>query len=304
MTSPPNNRPRVLCIGESMALVAPLSPSPLATADLLRLGVAGAESTVALYLVDLGIDAAWASRVGNDPLGARVINSIRDHGVDTSHVWVDPDAATGVYFKDPAGPTTSVYYYRHGSAASHMSIADLADIPFESIDLVHISGITAALSESCRALVEHVLSMSRTSKRQVSFDVNFRSALWTASTAAPQLAELSNQADLVLVGQDEAQTLWNTESPDAVRRVISQPDRLVVKDGARGATEFSGDTHTFVPAEKVDVVEVVGAGDAFAAGYVAASLQNLPATERLAQGHRLAARTLSSMSDYVPETRV
>lgn len=304
MAASADDRPRVLCIGESMALVAPVSPTPLVTADLLRLGVAGAESTVALYLVDLGIDAAWASRVGDDPLGLRVIDSIRRHGVDTSGVRVDPGAPTGVYFKDPDGAMTSVYYYRRGSAASRMSVDDLAELPFESVDLVHISGITAALSDSCLTLVEHVLSRPCTSRPTVSFDVNFRPSLWSAAHAAPLLADFANKADVAFVGQDEADTLWGTQSPAEVRRVLSNAGRLVVKDGARGATEFADDSATFVPAEKVDVVEVVGAGDAFAAGYIAGLIQGVQATERLAQGHRLAARTLSSMSDFVPGMRV
>lgn len=294
---------RVLCIGESMVLVAPAAPSPLADAELFRLDVAGAESTVALYLEDLGVRSAWVSRVGDDPLGARVVDVIAKRGVDVSAVRVDESSPTGVYFKDPGDGATTVHYYRAGSAASRMSPADLDDLPMGSAEVVHISGITAALSESCLELVRAVLSRSGSAVPLVSFDVNFRPALWSATVAAPILAELAGLADIAFVGQDEAATLWGARTPHAVREVLPTPGRVVVKDGAIGATEIADEGSTFAPAEAVEVVEPVGAGDAFAAGYLAGTLDGIGARRSLEQGHRIAARTLTSMSDYVPGLR-
>src|SRR5690606_15202610 len=103
------------------------------------------------------------------------------------------------------------------------------------------------------------------------------------------------------VGLDEAQTLWGTSTPDEVRALLHAPDRLVVKDSDVGATEYSPDGETFVPALKVEVLEAVGAGDAFAAGYLAATLDGLDAAGRLTSGHQRAALVLRSMSDYVAD---
>lgn len=293
--------PEVLCVGETMALVTPVVTAPLSEAELFRLDIGGAESTVALYLRELGHRTAWASRVGDDPLGRRTVRAIAGHGVDVRWVATDPAAPTGVYFKDPGPDGTRVHYYRSGSAASRMTSADLAALPLDRVRLLHLTGITPALSASCRELVETALAAPRTAGRLVSFDVNHRPGLWDAADAGPVLARLARLADIVLVGQDEAQALWGTATPRAVRKLIDGPERLVVKDGAVGATGFLGSSATFVPSPRVEVVEVVGAGDAFAAGYLSGVLRGLDAAECLGAGHRLAARALSSTVDFVPE---
>ncbi|KAA9148665.1 sugar kinase [Amycolatopsis acidicola] len=287
--------PEVLCIGETMVLVTPVVTEPLAEAELFRLEVGGAESTVALYMAERGHRTAWASRVGDDPLGRRILEKIAGHGVDTSWVRADPGAPTGVYFKDPAPEGTRVHYYRAGSAASRLSPDDLAALPMDA-SLVHLTGITPALSASCRALVEAALGRPGL----VSFDVNYRPGLWPVGEAAPVLAELARRADIVLVGQDEAETLWGATTPEAVREILPGPDRLVIKDGAIGATEYHGAKVTFVPAPAVDVVEPVGAGDAFASGYLSGVLRGQAATESLALGHELAGRALGGTGDFVP----
>lgn len=290
--------PEVLCVGETMVLVTPMVSTPLAEADLFRLDVGGAESTVALYLRELGHHTAWASRLGADPLGSRVLRTLADNGVDITWVRTDPTAPTGVYFKDPGTECTQVHYYRAGSAASRMSAADLSWMPLDRVDLVHLSGITPALSPPCRELVETAVSRPRTGL--VSFDVNYRPALWPVADAGPVLLRLACQADIVFIGQDEAAMLWDATTPEAVRKLIASPARLVVKDGAVGATEFSGDAGTFVATPAADVVEIVGAGDAFAAGYLSGVLRGQDSVDRLRGGHALAARALAGTGDFIP----
>jgi 2-dehydro-3-deoxygluconokinase len=283
-----------------MILVTPVDAVGLADARHCRLTVGGAESTVGLYLTELGHRVRWASRVGDDPLGRRLLAELRRYGLDTSLVRRDPQAPTGVYFKDPGPRQTTVHYYRAGSAASRMSAADAEAFLPPGTHLVHLSGITPALSDSCRQLVEALLTRARAHGTLVSFDVNHRPALWPAAEAAPVLLDLARRADLVFVGRDEAQALWGTAAPEQVRALVGGHNRLVVKDGATGATEFDGPRSCFVPADAVPVVEVVGAGDAFAAGVIAGLLDGAPPARRLRRGHALAARTLRSTSDYVP----
>jgi len=267
-----------------MALVTPDPPAPLELGGPMRLDVAGAESTVASYLAMLGARTAWASRVGDDPLGRLLLARIGSYGVDTSLVEVDPAAPTGVFFKDP-GAETTVYYYRAGSAASRLGPRLVPSLS----GLVHLSGITPALSPSCAALVDAVLDSDAT----VSFDVNYRPALWPVATAAPALARLAARADVVFVGLDEARTLWGVAGPADVRDLLPGPATIVVKDAAKGA--YCGDT--FVPALPVDVVEPVGAGDAFAAGYLYGMLEDLPEPARLRLGHLVAGAALRVTGD-------
>jgi 2-dehydro-3-deoxygluconokinase len=281
----------VVCVGESMALAAPDPPRPLRRARTLRLDVAGAESNVATYLAMLGASVAWVSRVGADPLGEMLLDRLGESGVDTRLVEVDPTAPTGVFFKDPGPDGTRVHYYRRGSAAACMGRQVWARVDAR---VAHLSGVTPALSGSCADLVAHGLDSKPAT---MSFDVNFRPALWSAQDAAPVLADLANRADLVFVGLDEAETLWNTRTPEQVRAKLPRPATLVVKDGAVGATSFTAEGTCFVPAPAVAVVEPVGAGDAFAAGYLFGVLRGLPERARLRLGHLVAGSALRAVGD-------
>jgi 2-dehydro-3-deoxygluconokinase len=278
----------VVCAGESMALVTPDPPAPLALGGPMRLDVAGAESTVACYLAMLGVRSAWASRVGADPLGQFLCERIASYGVDTTLVAVDPAAPTGVFFKDP-GERTTVYYYRTGSAASRLG----PDLLPSLSGLVHLSGITPALSSSCAELVEAVLASPLTT----SFDVNYRPGLWSVPDAAPVLLRLAGRAGVAFVGLDEARTLWGVDTAADVRALLPSPGVLVVKDGAVGAHSFGPDGHHFVAAPPVDVVEPVGAGDAYAAGYLYGLLRDRPEPDRLRLGHLVAGAALRVTGD-------
>ncbi|MFD3479042.1 sugar kinase [Streptomyces sp. NPDC058695] len=290
-----------VCLGETMAQVTPADGVGLEHSEELRLAVAGAESTVAQYLADLGHGAAWVSRVGDDPFGRRIVAAVASRGVDVTGVRHDISAPTGVYFKDPRPDGTRVHYYRAGSAASRMSAADADGIDLTGVRLLHLTGITPALSDTCAVLVAALLERAAGTKTLVSFDINHRPALWSSrGEAAEALLALARRADIVFVGRDEGETLWGTATAQDIRDHIAPRGTLVVKDGAVGATEFTDGTQEFVAAPAVDVVEAVGAGDAFAAGYLSGLLDGAAPRERLALGHRLAGRTLRSIEDYVP----
>jgi 2-dehydro-3-deoxygluconokinase len=292
----------MITLGETMALITPAHAEPLRAAREVRLLTGGAESNVAMHAAQLGVPTAWVSAVGDDALGVRVCDEVAGRGVDTRWVTVDPGAPTGVYFKDPGH---GVLYYRRGSAAARMSPASVADVPLEDAEVVHISGITPALSASCAALIDTVIDRVTAGPGIVAFDVNHRPALWAPGAAASALLPLARRADLVFVGLDEAECLWHTATADDVRALLPEPTTLVVKDGDVGATEYrraaGADHGTFVPAVPTDVVEAVGAGDAFAAGYLAALLQGADATARLQAGHQRAHLVLQSTSDFVAD---
>ncbi|HEY1175378.1 MAG TPA: sugar kinase [Phytomonospora sp.] len=296
--------PQILCVGETMALVTPTEPLRLADAEHFALAHGGAESNVAAHLTELGLPTAWISRLGADPLGDRVLGAIEAHGVDTRWVVRDP-APTGLYLKDPGPCGTRVFYYRAGSAASRMSAADIDAWPLDGARWLHLTGITPALSDSCAALVPALIARARAHGLGVSFDANYRPALWPVDRAGPALLDLARSADVVLVGLDEAQTLWGAETAEDVAASLTGPRHVVVKDGDVEAVEFtrddSGATEVHrVPARAVEVVEPVGAGDAFAAGFLAALLKGRAPADRLALGHSLAAWTLGSTGDHRP----
>jgi 2-dehydro-3-deoxygluconokinase len=288
----------VVCVGETMAALVPDPVGPLALASGLALAVAGAESNVAMYLADHGVPVRWVSAVGADPFGARVVAEVGARGVDVTAVRTDPDRPTGLLVKDPGPDGTRVHYYRRGSAASALGPGLLADPAVGDAALLHLTGITAALSPSCRRLLEDALD----GPVPVSFDVNHRPALWPDGTAAAVLRVLADRADVVFVGLDEAQALWGSavEGPADVRALLPGPPLLVVKDGSRAATAFHSAGHVTVPAPRVDVVEPVGAGDAFAAGFLAALHRGEPLARALRLAHLTAAAALRVPADHGP----
>lgn len=296
-----SGRHAVACIGETMVSFIPSAGAALDATASVDLDVAGAESNVAMYLADHGIDARWISRLGDDAFGRRVLDRVRGCGVDVSGVRIDSERPTGLLFKDPGtavGGGTGVTYRRQGSAASVMGPEMLELEAARAADVWHLTGITPALSDDCRALVEAALG----GRTVVSFDVNFRPAVWLGRDPGELLHRYAQAADIVFVGLDEAQALWGARLADAqdVRTLLPRPRLVVVKDGATAATVFCGDSRVVVPALRVDVVEPVGAGDAFAAGFLAGLLQGRSAEQCLRSGHLTAAAALSVTGDHGP----
>jgi 2-dehydro-3-deoxygluconokinase len=289
----------VLAIGETMAMVTPVAGGTLNGRSALVLHPGGAESNVAASLAQFGARTEWASAVGADALGDMILSEVASHGVGTSHVRRDAHAPTGVYFKDPKPDRTDVLYYRAGSAASAMGVNRLdAWIPLKP-RLVHVSGITPALSATCEALIEAVVVERVFGDAVVSFDVNHRPQLW-AEDAGPVLRKLAAHSDIVFVGRDEAERVWGTTDADSVRAMFPNVHHLVVKDGDIEAVSFTDGGRVAMPSRHVDVIDPVGAGDAFAAGWLMAHLRGETEPDKLALGHWTAAQVLRAAGDLAP----
>lgn len=298
-----------VCVGESMAVLTPARALPLDQADILRVGVGGAESNVAIGLAAHGVTTHWIGRVGEDGFGTRILDELQNHGVGISGVELDPVRNTGVYVKiaaQPSGPRTgssSVLYYRKGSAAAAMSPELLASPAAARLigdaQLIHLSGITPALSADCLDLCRAILTAPREG-RTISFDVNWRKSLWAGQDHSV-LRELANLADVVLVGSDEAEHAFGTSDEEEMRSLLPDPAVLVIKNDAISAITLNrSGVREEVPALSVDVVEPVGAGDAFAAGYLSGMLSGLDPKASLRRGHLSAACTLTVRGDRGP----
>ncbi|MBC3190055.1 sugar kinase [Pseudonocardia sp. C8] len=294
---------RVVCFGEALALVggADRIDDPAAAA-----GAAGAEVNVALDLAAAGVPVAWAGRVGDDPHGHLVVRTLAAAGVDTSGIELDPVRHTGRYAKSVTvgddGPRTRMHYRRAGSAASAAD-AGFARRPavrrlLASATWVHVGGITAAVSPSCVAALDALLSRPRPFR--VTFDVNWREQMWPDGDPAV-VAGLAARADVVLAGADEAVRVFGTDDPARLRVLLPGPDLVVVKDGADRAVAVHPDGSTTAqPALAVDVVEPVGAGDAFAAGLLGGLVRGEPVGRCLRRGHLGAAAVLVVPGDSAP----
>ncbi|MGO4586015.1 sugar kinase [Arthrobacter sp. 2RAF6] len=297
-----------VCVGETMAMLTPGKAVPLHQAAELHCGVGGAESNVAMGLAAMGLDSHWVGRVGRDGFGTRILDELSSHGVGISGVEVDSGRPTGLYVKVPAQESdpdggSSVLYYRQGSAASAMGLGTLASPAvarlLEKAALIHLSGITAALSADCLEMMEAILASPRQG-RTISFDVNWRAALWAGQDRSV-LRRLANLADIVLVGKDEAEHAFGTTDETELRRLMPDPAVVVIKNEAISAIALERDgTRSEVPALSVDVLEPVGAGDSFAAGYLSGVLFGLEQKASLRRGHVAAACTLTVHGDRGP----
>ncbi|WP_330232270.1 sugar kinase [Nocardia sp. NBC_00508] len=311
MTWPTSGRPRAVTVGEGLAVLV-ARPGPLEESDTFERTAGGAEANVATVLAQLGVDAAWLSRVGEDGFGRYLVGHLAAHGVNVAAVVTDQARPTAVYVKergsgsgkatDLAERASRMLYYRTGSAGSALSADDLAATAaaelLDRCDIVHFTGITTALSATATALTEAIIALPRHG-RLVSFDLNFRPALWTGRTeqAADVLARHVRGCDVVFLGADEAEEVFGTGDADELRALFPQPQQLIVKNNEHSVTGFAGAQRGEVPALALEVAERIGAGDAFAGGYLAALLHGRPLEQRLRFGHLCAAAALTGTGD-------
>ena len=291
----------VLAVGETMALLTTAEVGRLRHASSLTLGVAGAESNVAIGARRLGCPAAWVGRVGDDELGELVVSRIRAEGVDVGGVVRDPGAPTSLMFKERrTAELVRVTYYRRNGPGSRLEPDDIDPAQVAAAGVLHLTGITPALGPSARATVDHAVELARSAGVPVSFDLNYRSALWPPERAAAVCRELAGRADIVFAGDDEAELLGlEGDPPDLARGLAAlATGHAVVKLGERGAVAaVDGQVHVVEPV-RVRAVDPVGAGDAFVAGYLTQTLAGRPVPERLATAAACGAFAVTVPGDW------
>lgn len=269
--------PQVVTIGETMVMFSPESNGPLRYVHNFQKRMAGAESNVAIGLCRLGHSCGWISKVGEDEFGHYLIREIRGEGVDTSEVKVDPVAPTGIMFKEiQEGRETRVYYYRKGSAAGFMNPEDLNESYIRDAKILHITGITPALSESCLKMLERAVTIAKQNKVMVSLDPNIRLKLWSKGKAAEVLKELFSHVDILLPGLDEAEMLLGTQDPhEIIDTFLNYGIKIIaLKMGALGTWVADRNERIKVDIFPVkNIIDPIGAGDAFAAGFLSGILE-------------------------------
>jgi 2-dehydro-3-deoxygluconokinase len=274
----------VVTLGETMGLFRATSIGPLTHVSDFALGIGGAESNVAIALSRLGTPVRWIGRVGADPIGNRILRELRAEGITVSEI-VDATAPTGIMIKEQRTPdATRVQYYRAASAGSRLNSDDLATADIEHAALLHVTGITPALSESAHGAVLAAIAVAHEAGVPISFDINHRESLWT-DDPAPVYRDLASRADIVFAGEDEARILFpDAVSPIELASAIARlgPDQVIIKLGAAGCVAVIDGQAYEQAAIPIRAIDTVGAGDAFVAGYLAELLAGLPVASRLA----------------------
>lgn len=298
----------VLTFGEAMLRLSPPRGVPLTRATSLDLHVAGAEANVAVALSSLGRSVSWISRLPDNDLGRRVARDLTAAGVDVSHVRWEDSGRLGTYFVElGAGPKgVSVIYDRQDSTAAAISAHDLPTRAMAGARLIHLTGITPALSRSCREATEAAASAARDSETLLSVDINFRAKLWAAGDARKCLERVVAGADLIVCTAEDARDVFGIEG-DPVEVAASLADGFgsaytVVTNGAEGAVCWHDADAIRVEATPTDIVDRLGAGDAFTAGVIDGLLDG-DVSEGLRRGSVLAAIALATRGDQVTVTR-
>lgn len=292
----------VLSFGETMAMFVAEQTGDLADVIRFHKRIAGADNNVAIGLSRLGFNVAWLSRVGDDSLGRFIVAALQREGLDCSHVGVDPQHPTGFQFKSlqDDGRDPCVEYFRRGSAASHMGIAD---VPPRLLDArhLHATGIPPALSPSMNALTRGLMTAMRSAGRSVSFDPNLRPSLWPSQAKMiEQINSLAALADWVLPGLAEGQLLTGQERCEDIARFYLDlgVQAVVIKLGADGAFYCSAQQQGYVAGRPVNkVVDTVGAGDGFAVGVISALLEGRDLPRAAARGNWIGSLAVQSPGD-------
>ncbi|OFE17419.1 hypothetical protein BA895_16535 [Humibacillus sp. DSM 29435] len=285
----------VVTLGETMLLLLAVDGLSSSQTPTFVASIAGAEANVACGLSRLGHHVTMFGRVGADPSGRRVRARLQGEGVDIEHLVTDPERGTGLLLRDaPAGRPVTVEYHRSNSAGAALHPDDLRMEVLRDARVLHVTGLSAVLSDSAFAAVELAMDTARQSGVHVSFDPNVRLRLADAVTWRDLMARLIPKADTVLIGDTEMLTL---ELPDPQACLAAGPTTVVVKRGADGAYATDGTRSWHQPARPVPVVDPVGAGDAFAAGWLSAHVDELPISERLKRACTVASLVVATRGD-------
>jgi 2-dehydro-3-deoxygluconokinase len=267
----------VVTFGETMLRLTPPDFRRIEQTNSFNVEIGGAESNTAVGLVRLGLKVAWLSRLPTNPLGKLVAQTIAGYGVDTSHVvWSDADRL-GLYFWEESKPPRPnlVLYDRRHSAVSRMTPDQLPPDLFRPDNgrLLHLTGITPALSADAAATSRQAMKFAQDAGWIISFDVNFRSKLWSPEAARQGCQPFAQAAHLLFCPLRDAQTIYGIPATishtEAVQRLAGMfPDTNVImtlgSEGAIGVDINGRVIHQ--PASPAEVVDRLGSGDAFAAG--------------------------------------
>lgn len=294
---------RVVTFGETMAMMRSARVGSLAHLPSVDISLAGAESNLAIGLQRLGTPTAWVSRVGDDPLGVRVTREIRAEGVDV-HCTVDPHRPTGLMLKShPTAATTRVDYYRAGSAASALGPGSLPEDLIENAELLHLSGITPLLSGTAARAAAAAVDRAVAAGTRISLDVNYRSRLGSRERLTELLADILPHVDIVFGSPEELTILVPDRQESDVTGLLHALSaqgvgEVVAKLGPDGATALHSADLMHAAGKTVDVVDTVGAGDAFVAGYLSARLDGADLAGRLERANSCGAFACTTPGDW------
>lgn len=292
----------IITVGEPMALFVADTVGPLEDVEHFTKFLAGAEVNVAIGLARLGHKVTYITKLGQDPLGSYIQKFLTSQSIDTSYVKFDAYNPTGFQMKEKVlSGDPDVVSFRRGSAASRLSLDDLAGIDWNGVQHVHLTGIPLALSADFRAAVFGLTAIVRAHKIRLSCDPNLRPKLWPSQAEMIRVInDLARQCDIVMPGIQEGQLLTGQDTPDEIADFYLEQgvETVLVKLGAQGAYVKTSAGGYEVPGFFVErVVDTVGAGDGFAVGIISALLEGRSLFEAIRRGNAIGSLQVMTPGD-------
>jgi len=296
----------VVALGESLVQFNPLEEGPIRHAPLFEKHAAGSESNVVIGLSRLGCKTAYITKLGRDEFSKFILATLKSEDVNVQGVKQIDGKNCGIFFVQRGYPIpgrSDVMYFRSDSATKYLAPQDLDEKLIQSARIFHVSGITPALSESCRETTLEAIRVAKKSKVLVSFDTNYRKKLWTESEAKPTLLEIARSCDILLTDPDDARIILG-KKPGEPAEALEElgglgPSSIIYKLGAKkGLAALSrGEKATSLSA-KVPVVDSIGAGDAVVAGFLAGYLKDETLQRSLDMASACSALTVMRRGDF------
>lgn len=294
---------KTILFGEPMALLIADTTGPLEEVEHFTRAMSGAEVNVSIGLSRLGHPVEYLTRLGDDPFGHYIASALKKNEIGTSLVTYDDVYRTGIQLKNRVTDGSDPYapYYRKGSAASHITISEIDAIDLTDVELVHVTGIPPALSQSARKATFHLMDRAKEAGIFITFDPNLRPVLWEdEETMCTVLNQLAAKADVVLPGIGECKILAGTEDKKEVADFYQKlgVKTVIIKDGSKGAYVQTADENYDVAGYKVEkVVDTVGAGDGFAVGVLSGILEGLDLKDSVKRGNAIGAIQVMNIGD-------
>lgn len=292
----------VITIGDAMVTFDPCATGPLRFVPSFNRKVGGAELNVAIGCSRLGLKTGWISRLGKDEFGRFIYNFVRGEGIDVTEVELVEGYSTSLNFKEIMGDGSGrTFYYREKSPTTALTIENLNEDYIKNSKILHITSIFAAVDKKKNIqLLKHAIQLTKKHGVLVSFDPNIRLKLWTKEEAKQAISEFLPFVDILLTGVEEAEIIFGTSDP---KEIIEKSKALgisyvAIKQGENGSIGYHNGEYLEappVPAKKV--LDTVGAGDGFDAGFLYGVLNNWPLNRILSIANTIGSMVVSVTGD-------
>lgn len=267
----------VITIGDAMVAMCPKEKGPILFCNTFERKIGGAELNVAIGCARLGLKSGWISRLGQDDFGKHILKTVRGEGIDTSQIELVEGYQTSVYFREVmANGDSRSFYYRENSPTSTMTAESLDENYFRNSKVLHITGVFPSINDNNKEILLKAVELAKKNNLLISFDPNIRLKMWAKSQAREFINKFLSEVDILLVGDEEISILIDEEDTnEAIKKFHDMGiDKVVVKRGAKGAIGSDGSNIYDVAAIKPKaLIDTVGAGDGFAAGFLSAYLK-------------------------------